>query len=229
LQPVPAETDNGVFTAKGVKLREGPNIITAKAIGSSGNVGTSTIKITVDTTPPNIAITVPRNPAMTNKKTISVSGTVDDPAAVVMVNNTPVQVSKGMFTLSSVSLAEGENAITATAIDPAGNRSKSAIIVVVLKTSRPSTPCFTEMPSATRNGAVIVRGTADPGSQVEIFLNNRSMGSVRADVNGLFSVKTALTEGKNTFIAVATDPVGNVSEPSAPLSEFLDTKPPRIL
>lgn len=228
-QPIPAETENGAFTAKGVKLREGPNTITAKATGSSGNVGTSTIKITADTTPPNIAITVPRNLAMTNKKTISVSGTVDDPASAVYVNNTPVQVSKGMFTLSGVSLAEGENAVTATAIDPAGNRSRSAIIIVVLKTSRPAAPCFAEMPSATCSGAVVVRGTADPGSQVEIFLNNRSMGSVRTDESGLFSLKTTLTEGKNSFIAVATDAVGNVSEPSAPLSGFLDTKPPRIL
>jgi hypothetical protein len=228
-QPIPVETENGAFTAKEVKLSEGSNTLTAKAISSSGNVGTSTIKITVDTTPPKITITVPRNMAMTNKKTITVSGTVDDPAAAVDVNNLPIQVSKGMFTLSGVSLAEGENAITAMAIDPAGNRARSAIIIVVLKTSRPAPPSFTEHPSATRNASVTVQGTADPGSQVEIFRNNRSMGSVRADVSGLFSLKTTLVEGKNVFTAVASDTVGNASEPSATISIFLDTKPPRIL
>jgi len=201
-QPIPVETEDGAFTAKGVKLNEGANIITANAVSSSSNVGASTIKITVDTTPPNIAITVPRNIAMTNKKTITVSGTLDDPTAVVEVNNAPVKVSKGTFTLSSVSLAEGENAITATAIDLAGNRARSAIIIVVLKTTPPAPPCFAELPSATRNAAVIVHGTAEPGSQVEIFMNNRSMGSVRADVNGLFSLKTTLAEGKNLFTAV---------------------------
>jgi hypothetical protein len=228
-KPIPVETDNGAFIAKGVKLNEGPNVITAKAISSSGNVGTATINITVDTTPPIIAITSPRNMAMTNKRTISVSGTVDDPAAVVHVNNTPVQVSKGSFTLSSVSLAEGENAITATAVDPAGNRAKSAIIIVVVKTSPPAPPGFTELPSATRNAAVTVHGTAEPGSQVEIFRNNRSSGSVRADENGLFSLKTTLAEGKNVFTAVSTDTVGNASAPSETSSVFLDTKPPRIL
>jgi hypothetical protein len=228
-QTKPVETENGAFIAKGVKLNEGPNTITAKAIGSSGNVGTSTITITVDTTPPNIAITNPRNMAMTNKKTITVSGTVDDPAAVVVVNNTPVQVSKGAFTLSGVSLAEGENAVTATAVDPAGNRARSAMIIVVLKTSYPAPPSFAELPPATRNAAVIVQGTAEPGSQVEIFRNNRSTGSVRADVNGLFSLKTTLVEGKNVFTAVAADAAGNASAPSAAVSVFLDTKPPRIL
>jgi large repetitive protein len=228
-QPIPVETENGTFTAKGVRLNEGPNIITAKAVSSAGNVGTSTINITVDTTPPNIAITVPRNMAMTNKKTITVSGTVDDPTAVVEVNNAPVQVSKGSFTLSSVNLAEGENAITATAVDPAGNRAKSAIIIVVLKTTHPATPSFTEMPSSTRHTVIVVQGTAEPGSQVEIFRNNRSTGSVRADENGLFSLKTTLAEGKNVFTAVAADAVGNASAPSATVSVFLDTKPPRIL
>jgi uncharacterized membrane protein len=167
--------------------------------------------------------------AMTNKKTISVSGMVDDPTAVAEVNNTPVQVSKGTFTLSSVSLAEGENAITATAVDSAGNRAKSSIIIVVLKTSRPEPPCFVDLPSATRHAAVIVHGTAEPGSQVEIFRNNRSTGSVRANENGLFSLKTTLAEGNNVFTAVAADTVGNVSAPSSNSSVFLDTKPPRIL
>ena len=55
------------------------------------------------------------------------------------------------------------------------------------------------------------------------------MGSVRADVSGLFSLKTTLAEGKNVFTAVASDTVGNASEPSATVSIFLDTKPPRIL
>jgi hypothetical protein len=228
-KPIPVETADGRFTAKDVILNEGPNIITAKAVGSSGNVGTSTIKITVDTTPPNIAITAPRNMAMTNKKTISVSGTVDDPTAVVEVNSTPVQVSKGTFTLSNVSLAEGENAITATAVDHVGNRARSAIIIVVLKTVRPAPPSFDALPTTISRAAVIVQGTAEPGTQVEIFTNNRPTGSARVDENGIFSLKTTLTEGKNVFTAVATDAVGNVSAPSASLNVILDTKPPRVL
>ena len=148
---------------------------------------------------------------------------------MVEVNSTPVQVVKGTFTLSGVSLAEGENAITATAVDPAGNRAKAAMIIVVVKTVRPAPPSFDELPPTTRLAAVIVHGTAEPGTQVEIFMNNRSTGSVRADDSGLFSLKTTLIEGKNVFTAVATDAVGNASAPSAVLNIILDTKPPRIL
>ncbi len=68
-------------------------------------------------------------------RTITVTGTVDDPQAVVTVNGTAATVSGGNFS-ASVTLTEGNNTITATATDPAGN-SASASVTVSLDTVPP--------------------------------------------------------------------------------------------
>jgi hypothetical protein len=228
-RPVTVDMAKGAFATNELMLEEGTNTITARAVSSAGNVGSSTINVMVDTVAPNIAVTAPRNMTMTNRKTISVSGTIDDPAAAVEVNNAPAQVSKGAFSLSSVGLSEGSNTITVKSVDPAGNRAKPATITVLLKTTPPAPPRFDELPSVTRKSAITVTGVAEPGSQVEIFMNNRSKGTMGADEKGVFSLNAVLSEGNNIFTAVASDVVGNSSAPSAPVNVFMDTKAPKIL
>ena len=228
-RPVRLDLAKGAFTTDELVLEEGVNTITARAVSSAGNVGSSTIYVTVDTIAPNVAITSPRTMTMTNRKTISVSGTLDDADAAVEVNNAPSQVSKGAFSLSSLGLSEGSNTITVRAVDRAGNRAKPATITVILKTTPPAPPRFGELSSVTRKSAITVTGTAEPGSQVEIFMNNRSKGTMRADESGFFSLNAALSEGNNIFTAVASDVVGNSSAPSAPMNVFMDTKAPKIL
>jgi len=224
-----ADLAPGTFTAKEVRLEEGVNTITAKAVSMAGTSATSAIKVTVDTIPPRITLTAPKDQTLTNKKMITVTGTIDDPLATVKVNNTPVQVSKGVFTLSGVNLAEGSNTITATAIDRAGNQAKAAGIIVVLKTMPPAPPRLGELPFITRDTVITVKGSADPASVVELFMNSASKGSVKADEKGAFSFKVNLQEGNNAFSAVTSDAVGNVSASSTVVNVFLDTKPPKIL
>jgi hypothetical protein len=226
---VSANLAPGTFTAKEVRLEEGINTITAKAVSNAGNSATSSIKVTVDTIPPKITLTAPKDQTLTNKKMVTVTGTIDDPLATVKVNNTPVQVSKGVFTLSGVNLAEGSNTITATATDRAGNQAKAASIVVVLKTIPPAPPKLGELPFVTRDTVITVKGTAEPTSVVELYMNSASRGSMKADEKGVFSFKVSLQEGNNAFSAVTSDAVGNVSASSAVVNVFLDTKPPKIL
>ncbi len=226
---VPAVVSAGAFTAKDVTLEEGQNTIIAKAVSQAGNTGTAVVKVTVDSVPPRIAITTPRDQSVTNKKMISISGTVDDPAALVKVNNTPVQVSRGTFTLSSVNLNEGGNTITAMAVDRAGNQAKTVSVVVVLDTTPPSAPTIAPLPPVTRNPALMVTGTAEPGAQVELYVNSGTKGKARADEKGAFAIKITLTEGNNALTAVAYDTIGNASASSAVVNVFLDTKPPKVL
>ncbi len=61
-------------------------------------------------------------------KTITVTGTVDDPAASVTINGTGATVSAGNFS-TTVTLGEGNNTITATATDPAGNSATASVSV----------------------------------------------------------------------------------------------------
>ncbi len=228
-QPVNAAIANGIFTAKDVTLVEGPNTITAKAVSNAGNAGTSTIRVTVDTVAPKVTLTGPKDRSMTNKKMVTVTGLVDDPTAVVKVNNTPVQVSKGAFTLSGVNLVEGNNTITATATDRAGNQAQAATVLVMLKTVPPAPPKLGDLPFVSREAPITVNGSAEPGSQVELFVNSASKGSMKADEKGAFSFSVVLQEGNNAFSAVASDQVGNISASSAVVNVFLDKTPPRIL
>jgi hypothetical protein len=221
--------DGGSFIAKDVKLREGTNTITVKAVSQAGNAGTATVRVAVDSIPPKLTITLPRANMVTNKKMIAVSGTVDKVSAMVKVNNTPVQVSRGMFTLSSLSLSEGSNAITATAVDRAGNQAKESVVTVMLDTTPPTAPTLNPLPPVTRSSAVSVSGSTEPGARVDIFVNSADQGTVRADEKGAFSARIGLTEGNNAVSAVSYDAPGNASAPSAVMNVFMDTKPPRIL
>lgn len=225
----PADLAPGTFTARTVTLAEGVNTITAKAVSRAGNVSASSVRVTVDTVAPRIQLTSPRDQTLTNKKMITVTGTVDDPLALVKVNNTPVQVSKGTFALSGVNLVEGSNTITATAADRAGNQAQAANLIVVLKTIPPAPPKLSDLPFVTRDAAVLVAGTAEPGTQVELFVNSATRGTVKADEKGNFTFKVTLAEGNNAFSAMTSDAVGNVSASSAVVNVFLDTTPPRIL
>jgi hypothetical protein len=226
---VQAVVNAGTFTAKEVKLEEGVNTITARAVSLAGNAGTATVRVTVDSIAPVVTISSPKNLLITNKKMVTVSGTVDDATALVRVNNTPVQVERGSFTLLSVNLNEGGNTVTVTATDRAGNQAKPAVITVTLDTTPPSAPTIAPVPQVTRNPQLTVSGTAEPGAEVEVYVNSSSKGRIKADEKGAYTLKAGLTEGNNAMTAVAYDANGNSSMPSAVANVFLDTKAPKIL
>lgn len=228
-QPVPAVLNAGSFTAKEVKLEEGANTITVRAVSQAGNVGTAFVRVIVDSISPKVAITMPKESMVTNKKIVTVSGTVDTASAMVQVNGTPVQIAKGIFTLSSLNLAEGRNTITATAVDRAGNQAQPSAVTVILDTTPPTPPSLNPLPPVTRTSPLMVSGTTEPGARVDVFVNSGRQGTIKADEKGTFSVKMNLTEGNNAVSAVAYDAPGNGSAPSAVLNIFLDTNPPKIL
>lgn len=227
-QEVQAVLASGIFTAN-VKMDEGPNVIVAKAVSLAGNTGTVSVRIMVDTIAPIITLTTPKEMTVTNKKMITVTGSVNDPMAMVKINNTPVQVTEGAFILSSVNLNEGKNTITATAADRAGNQAQPAIINVVLKTTPPASPSLSALPPVTRIPVLTLTGTTEPGAKVDVYVNSSTKTTVKADEKGAFSMQLMLTEGNNGITAIAYDEPGNASAPSPVLNVFLDTKPPKIL
>jgi hypothetical protein len=228
-QEVPAVLVAGTFTAKDVKVEEGANILVVKAVSLAGNTGSASVHFMVDTIAPIITLTAPKQMTVTNKKMITVTGMVDDQTAMVKINDTPVQITKDYFTLSSVNLTEGTNTITATAVDRAGNQAKPATITVVLKTTPPASPTLNPLPPVTRNAALTLTGTSEPGARIDVYVNSSTKTMVKADEKGSFSMQLMLTEGNNGITAIAYDEPGNASAPSPVLNVFLDTKPPRIL
>ena len=101
---------------------EGQNALHIVATDAAGHSTDSVRTVIRDTQQPVLTVTNPANNAVTKQANITVSGTVTDQTAVtVNANGVPLPVDgAGQFT-GDVSLAEGQNFVTVTATDAAGN------------------------------------------------------------------------------------------------------------
>jgi len=133
---IPAPVVNGLFSMA-LPLREGPNIITATAVAPSGAVGTSSIEVTLDTTPPHVTITSPPDKFMTTAVVLPIAGivndivvgTVNEEQAQVRVNGVQAEVANRTFLATDVPLNIGENVIQAVARDRVGNAATTEITI----------------------------------------------------------------------------------------------------
>jgi len=131
----PATLAAGSFSVRGVPLDAGPNVIVATARDRAGNVGRDQIELGRMQPGPAIILLSPADNSLTNRPTAQVIGRVVTPANVseVVITLTaggstqtvgsPTIDPTGRFTVSSVSLREGANVITATAKTVAGKTS----------------------------------------------------------------------------------------------------------
>lgn len=87
--------------------------------------------------PPSVAITGPANGATLDATPITVTGTVDDPATLVIVNGVKASVVGTTFTAGGVELQEGANTITAVARNPANLTVRESIAVTLDTTPDP--------------------------------------------------------------------------------------------
>src|SRR5579871_1996207 len=134
---VAAPVGNGQFSLS-LPLQEGPNLITASATNAAGAVGTASIQVTLDTTPPHVTVTSPQDQFVTTDSSISISGnvndivvgTVNDQQAQVTVNGLAAQVSNRTLLATSVPLSIGPNIIQAVGRDRAGNAATTQITVI---------------------------------------------------------------------------------------------------
>jgi len=137
---VAAANNAGAFTAQGVTLREGSNVVTAGATNAGGAVGSASINVILDTTPPIVVIDSPSDGAVVTSPQVSVTGIVNDvvPGTVnsaqvsVTVNGVKASVANRSFMAGEVLLVPGKNIVTAVATDRAGNTNQSQIAVTLL-------------------------------------------------------------------------------------------------
>ncbi|HYS70908.1 MAG TPA: Ig-like domain-containing protein, partial [Thermoplasmata archaeon] len=203
---------------------DGYHAFTIAATDAAGNAATAPASITVDTTVPGLAITSPSTGLLTNRPLVTVTGTVD-PAASVVVNGFVVANAGGTFSVP-MPLAEGANTIRATATDPAGNTA-SATITVTLDTRAPNLVLTTPQNLGnggfviTNNNAVAIAGTTEPGASVTINAIPVPVGPT-----GAFTYTITEPDGYHTFTIVATDAAGNVASTS--ITVAVDTTPPPL-
>jgi hypothetical protein len=141
---VPALLTGSSFSAN-VPLAEGGNVITATAMDSRGHIGTASVSVVRDLTPPRIAISIPADGSTVYQSPITVTGLVNDTVVGTVnrgqvfasVNGLPATVSNRTFTLTGISLNQGPNTITASATDVSGNQTTKTITITYDGTARP--------------------------------------------------------------------------------------------
>ncbi|WP_446906098.1 BapA/Bap/LapF family large adhesin [Acinetobacter baumannii] len=129
-------------------LADGPHTITVTATDAAGNVGNDTAVVTVDTTAPVVSFT----DAPTNDTTPALTGTIDDPAATVVVtvdgvDYPAVNNGDGTWTLADNTLpvlADGPHTVSVTATDVAGNVSTPVTGTVTVDATAPTLAITTD-------------------------------------------------------------------------------------
>jgi hypothetical protein len=119
--------DNGIFSVRDITFKEGVNTLHAQLFDVQGNKSglSATESVTINKKQPDLEISTPQNNdtvsgdsniiIITGKTNEENTVTVNDRVAVVGVN--------GIFTLR-FPLNEGDNTLTITATDPAGNQKR---------------------------------------------------------------------------------------------------------
>ncbi len=220
---VAAQITGTTFTLSGVTLVDGLNNITVKATDLATNVGSATINVILDTTPPVVQISTPANSSNVNTPVITVTGTVNEAVQAVTVNGIAAQIMDRAFTLSGVTIAEGLNNVKVEATDLAGNIGTTTA-VVTLDTALP----MVQIASPINNSYVNTPNITVTGT-VSKTVQTVTVNGVAAQVSGTNYALTgvSLTEGANNTITVeATDLAGNKG--TASITVNLDTAAPII-
>lgn len=124
---------DGEFLFNKVKLNQGKNEIKAKSIDSSGNESqiSTAYDISYDNLPPNLEVSSPSDGASfygASEKNLRVTGKTDEDSTV-RINGSFVIISQDGSFSYTLNLNSGENNITITASDKAGNTTTETITI----------------------------------------------------------------------------------------------------
>ncbi|MBJ2127636.1 Ig-like domain repeat protein [Alteromonas sp. IB21] len=199
-------------------------IVTVTATDEAGNISVPASD-TVDAVAPVVAI----NDLTTNDATPELTGTVDDPSAIIVitidgVDYTATNNGDGSWTLADdivAALAEGSYTATVTANDADGNAGTNSGTVVI-DTTPPA------VPTVDAGNGTEITGTAEAGATVNVDVDGDGTPdfTVVADGDGNWSITpdTPLADGV-VVSATATDDAGNTS---APASDTVDAIAPVV-
>ncbi|EON23571.1 adhesin protein [Nocardioides sp. CF8] len=209
-------------------LPEGEQTLTATATDAAGNTATDTVTFTVDSlVDGGIDITGPVEGSTVDTATPAITGTTEPGAEVVVTDangdvvcTATADINGDWSCTPTTALPEGEQTLTATATDAAGNTATDTVTFTVAApdpgdTTAPAAPVITSPAdgSSTEDTTPTVSGTAEPGSTVTVTEGSTVICTAVADAAGNWSCTptTPLSNGPHTLGATATDAAGNTS------------------
>ncbi len=230
-----------------------PVVATITDLAHNATSDTSTNELRFDTTPPDTpagdvaaisdtGISNTDNITSDTTPTIVGTGTAGDTITLYAPNGTTVLGTAvvdaaGNWSITSTALPQGTSALQVTATDPAGNTSAPGTVSVTIDTTAPAAPAAVLDASSdtgllgdslTKDNTPTLSGTGEPDATITIkdaAGNTIATATVASDGSWSATPTTALPNGLNTLSVTATDPAGNVSQPTA-LPITIDTTAP---
>jgi hypothetical protein len=217
------------WSASGITLLGGSNIITITARDAAGNTATDTLTVTYnapDTTNPAVAITGPTSSAThaTSVTPMTLSGTASDNVGVTQViwsndrGGSGTASGTASWSATGVVLQSGANVITVTARDAAGNTAADTLTVTYTPPDTTSPGVAINTPTSastyTSGGATMsLGGTASDNVGVTqvTWANNRGGNGTATGTTSWSVASITLQDGSNTLTVTARDAAGNTA------------------
>ncbi|OQD47688.1 adhesin [Enterobacter cancerogenus] len=229
-------------------IGEGSHVYTATATDEAGNVSdpSPAITITVDTVAPDVpvfdAVGGQPNGGTITDATPTVGGTGVNGETVIVYNNGlevgRVDVVNGEWSFVLPQQPDGLLNITVAGVDAAGNVSAlSPVVSVTLDTLAPEIPVISAVADSllsnnqlyTQDGTPTLTGTGEPGTTVIVSVNGTPSAvtvTVQPDGTWSWTADATLPDATYTFTVSSSDPAGNISGSSEPVSVTVDTVAP---
>jgi hypothetical protein len=213
-------------------LADGAYTLSVRALDQAGNVDPIPAErtFTVDTKPPDSpAIVAPLNDSVQRNSTISISGTAEGTATVLVdeggtLRGTVKASASGNWSLDITAVADGAHTFSVRARDAAGNVSGARDLRVSVDRSEPETTLSSGPSGLTNNASPSFDfSSSKAGSTFECRLDgpDASTGTYAACTAPTAFI--ALTDGDYTFRVRATDGAGNVDSTPVLRSFIVDT------
>ena len=223
---------DGTWALNPITLAENANIITVTATDANANAAAATQTITLDTTPPAVAITAPNGGAdfTTNVASQTLSGTCGTDATLSVSGGHTFGDSNcadGTWALNPITLAENANIITVTATDANANAA-AATQTITLDTTPPSVAITAPNGGAdftTTTALQTLSGTCGTDATLSVSGGHTFGDSNCADGTWALNPIT-LAENANIITVTATD--ANANAAAATQTITLDTTPPAV-
>ncbi len=223
---------NGLFSATldVTAATDAAQVTVRAAQTTAAGTGADTRTVAKDSTAPTAPqVDLPVQDAVTTNNQPTVSGTAE-PGSVIHVYidgnlaGTTTANNQGQWSLAvPTPMADGTYELTVSATDFAGNESaRSSPVTVTIDSIPPAAPVIVsprEKESFDEDRSFDINGVAEPGAQVDIYVDGTQVGSVTAGEDGRFSLPmdpAKLGVGTHVVQAVARDAAGNQGPSSAP-------------
>jgi flagellar hook assembly protein FlgD/Tol biopolymer transport system component len=211
----PSTTDNVHYTfSYAVTLATGSNTITTVATDNAGNTTVDTRTIILDQTAPKITIITPADNSVVSSPTITVSGTTDTIATVLISLNSGPTVTAAInamtFSLPVTLATNTVNNILVYATDLANNTGTDKRTVTHDDISPGLAVTYPAQDITTNQAGILLRGTVMDTGATTVTITFDGTTSAPAIANGSFEQQLTFTEEKQyQAVVTATDAAGN--------------------